>query len=95
MGGDDDADRAIDARELLDGEDVLDVAEAGAAVFVGKDAAHESQLAELPDGFEGKVRGFVPLLHVGGDLAGGKVAHHALELELFLGELKVHASSGD
>ena len=43
VGGDDDADRAIDAGELLNGNYVLDVAVTGTAVFVGKDAAHKAE----------------------------------------------------
>ncbi len=59
--GDDDAHRAIHARELLDDDGVLDVAQAGAAQFLREDGAHVAELAELADDFEREDLRLVPL----------------------------------
>ena len=84
--GDDDADGAIDGGELFDGEHVVDVAEAGAAVFGREDDAEEAHLAELFDDVVGEFGGFVPAEDVGGDFAGGEVANFAAEGFLVFGE---------
>ena len=68
MGGDDDADRAIHAREFLDGGHVFDVAHSGTAVLRREDHAHQAHLAQLFDGGEGEFSGFVPLHDVRSDL---------------------------
>ena len=50
--------------------------------------------AELACAFEridGKVLLFVPLRQVRLDLALGKIAHHLLDLQLFVGKTEVHA----
>ncbi len=52
--GDDEADRAVDARELFDGDDVFDVAEAGAAVFLGEDDAQKPEFGQLGNKLGGK-----------------------------------------
>ena len=77
---DDDADRAVDAREFLDRSGVFDVAEAGAAVFFGKDDAEQAHFGELGHDFGWKVRGFVPLHDVRGDFAFGEFADAAAQL---------------
>ena len=53
MRRDDDAHRAIHAREFLDRGDVLDVAHARAAVLRGKDRAQQAELAQFLDGASG------------------------------------------
>ena len=93
VGGDDDAHRAVHARELFDGQHILDVSVARTAVFVGKNAAHQAQPAELLDDLQGIARGLIPLANVGSDLARGKVAHHGLQLPLLVAEFEVHAAS--
>ncbi len=45
--GDDQADGRIDARELLDDDGVIDVAEPGAAQFLRENRAQEAELARL------------------------------------------------
>ena len=47
--GDDDADGAIDARKLFDGDNVLDVAESRAAVFLRENHAEQAHVGELGD----------------------------------------------
>ena len=73
--GDDEADGAVDARELFDGDDVFDVAEAGAAVFLGEDDAQKPELRQLGNELERETRGLVPLHDVRGDFGLGEIAH--------------------
>ena len=82
VGGDDDADRAIHAREFLDGSDIFDVAHAGAAVLRREDHAHQAHLAQLFDGSQGEFSGFVPLHDVRPDFALGELADTLLQLLL-------------
>ena len=56
MRGDDDSHRAVHARKLFDRHDVLDVAHPRAAVFGGKDRAHQPQFAQFLDGFQRELR---------------------------------------
>ena len=58
--GDDDADGAVDGGEFFDGEHVVDVAEAGAAVLGREDDAEQAHCAELLHDVEGELAGFVP-----------------------------------
>ncbi len=88
----DDADRSVDARELLDGDDVLDVAHARAAEFGGKNGAQQAETAEFLDGLHGKARGFVPLHDVRGDLFFGEFADAAAQVVLLVGKLEIQAS---
>ena len=90
VGGDDDADTAVNAREFVDRDGVLDVAEASAAVFFGEDDAEEAHFGELGHDFGWEFGGFVPLHHVGSDFAFGEFADAAAELSLFVGEGKIH-----
>ena len=84
--GDGDADGAVDGGELFDGEHVIDVAEARAAVLGREDDAEQAHGAELFDDGEGELAGFVPGHDVGGDFARGKVANLAAQMLLILGE---------
>src|SRR5205823_5752063 len=47
--GDADAHRGVDARQLGDDDDVLDIAQARAAVLLREEDAEEAELAGLPD----------------------------------------------
>src|SRR5437868_1119249 len=91
MGSDDNAHRAIDARQLLDGEHVFDVAHAGAAVFGGVNNSHQTELAELFYHRQRELAGFVPLHYIGRDLALSKLTHTATKLVLLIVQLKVQA----
>ena len=91
MRGHDESHGAIDARELLDGDGVFDVAESRAAVRFREDDAQQAEIGQLGNDFEGKVRGFVPLHDVRSDFRLGEIAHGALELVLLVGEGEVHA----
>ena len=76
--GHNDAYGPVHARQFFDGGDILDVAHAGAAVLGGKNGAHQAQLAQLFDSLQRESTGFVPLHHVGRNLALREVAHHFL-----------------
>jgi hypothetical protein len=89
----DQPDRAVDARELLDDRRVLDVAKAGAAAVLRKNHAHQAHFREFRNQLGRKLRGLVPFHDVRGDFRCGKFAHAAPELLLFVGERKVHKSS--
>ena len=82
MGGDDDADRAIDARELLNDDGVFDIAEPGAAVLFGEDGAHVPEFAEFFDDGEGEDLVFIPLKDMGRDFGFRKFADSTAELDL-------------
>ena len=84
--GHDQPHRAIDARQLLDGDDVLDVAQAGAAVLLREDDAQQAQLGELGNQFRRETRGFVPLHDVRSDFRFGEFADGAAKLLLFVGQ---------
>jgi hypothetical protein len=70
----------IDAGEFFNGDYVLHVAKAGAAVFGGKDDAQHAHAAEFLDGLKREVIGFIPLHHVGQDFALGEFTQGFLEL---------------
>ena len=89
---DDDADRAVHARELFDGGDVLDIAHAGAAVLGRKHYAQQAELAQFLDGRQRKFAGLVPLHHVGRDFALGKFAHAFLQLQLLIVQLEIQGA---
>src|SRR5947209_17809392 len=76
--GDRDADRAVNARKLLDDCDVLDVTHPCAAVLFGKDDAHEPLLGEFWLKLHGEVLRLVPLAHVRRDLPSGELANARL-----------------
>ena len=83
---DNDADRAINRGQFLDRENVIDVAEARAAILRREDDAEQAHLAELLHHVERKLAGLVPLHHVGRDLSRGKFANLATKLLLLLGQ---------
>ena len=90
MGRDDDPHRAIHARQLLDDDGVLDVAEPRAAEFLGEDRAHVAELAELADDFEREGLRLVPLHDVGRDLGLGELPNSLAQLNLFRRVLEIH-----
>ncbi len=92
VGGDDEADGGIDAREFLDDDGVIDVAEARAAEVFRKKRAHEAQLAGMFDGFERKDLIFIPLEDVRGDFRFREFAYRLAKLNLFGGEFKFHGA---
>ena len=92
--GDDDAHRAIDARELFNDDGVLDVAQAGAAEFFGEYGAHVAEPAQFADHVEGERLRFVPFHDVGRNFAFGELPHRLSQCDLLRGVLKIHVSSG-
>jgi hypothetical protein len=92
--GDDEADRAIHAGELLDGEHVLDVAETRAAQRLRQDHPQQAHRSQLLHNVVGKVAGLVPARDVGRDLALGEAAHLAPQLLLILGQSEHSSSAG-
>jgi len=69
VGGDDEADGRIDARELFDDDGVIDIAEPGAAEFFRKNGAEKTKPAGMFDGFEREDLFFIPLEDMGKDFA--------------------------
>ena len=90
VGGDDNADRPVDARELLNGDYIFDVAEPRAAVFFGENNAQQAHFAELRHDLAGKTRGLVPFHDVRGDFTLREFADAAAELVLFVGKGEIH-----
>src|ERR1700691_2300200 len=93
MGGDDDADGTIHAREFFDGSYIFDVAHAGATIFGRKNRSQQAELAQFFNGGERKFAGFVPLHNVRKDFALGKFANAFLEVQLFVVQLEVQEAS--
>ena len=88
--GHDDAHRAIHARQFLDDDAVLDVAQPRAAQILGEDGAHVAQLAQLADHFHGEDLVFVPFHDVRRDFRFGEFAHGFAQLDLFGGVFEIH-----
>ena len=86
VGGDGEADGAVDGGEFFDGQRVIDVAEACAAVLRREDDAEQAHCAELLDGGDGELAGLVPRRDVGCDLARGEVADLAAQVFLFFSQ---------
>ncbi len=85
--------RPVHAREFFDRGHIFDVAHAGAAQFVRKDHAHQSEFAEFSERRQREFCGFISLAHVGRDLALRKHTDAFLELQLLVVELEVHDAS--
>ena len=79
--GHDDAHRAIHARELFNDDGVLDVAQPGAAQFLGKNGAHVAELAQFADHFERERLRLVPFHDVRQDFAFGELPNGFAKLE--------------
>ncbi len=84
--GDDDADRAVHARQFLDDDGVFEVAHSRAAILLRENYAEETHFGELGNDFRGECRGFVPFHYVGGDFAFGEFADGAAKVLLLVGE---------
>ena len=74
---DDDADRAVHARKLLNDDGVFDVAHSRAAIFFREDHAEKAHFGELGNYFRRKLGNFVPLHHMGKNFGLGKLANRA------------------
>jgi hypothetical protein len=85
------ADRGIDAGQLVDDEDVLDVAHAGTAVFLGDDDAEEAELSGLGEDLVRELLRLVHLLDDGIDGLGCEVAGRFAHRALLLVEAEVDA----
>ena len=85
MGGDDDGHRTVDAGQFFDGDGVLDVTEAGAAVFLWKNYAEQAEIGQRGNNFLRKVGSFIPLHDVRKDLGFSEFADRAAKLLLFVG----------
>ncbi len=93
VGGDRDADRRVDLRQLGDHQHVFDVAHAGAAVLLREDDPQEAELAGLLDDVGRKALGLVDLVDDRVDLAQGEIAGGFLHGALVFGERKIHWSA--
>ena len=88
MRGHDDADRAIDGRDLLNRRHVIDIAQLRATQLGGHKHAQQPHVTKLLDDSRGKLARLVPLHHVRCDLFRGKRAYFAAQLLLLLGQAK-------
>jgi hypothetical protein len=83
-----DAHRAVDARELLDDSDVVDVGEAGTAVRLRDEDTEHPEVSETRDDVAGEGLCLVPLHDVGRDLGFRELADHLPDGELVVRELE-------
>ncbi len=74
---DNQSDRAVDARQLLDHRHVLDVAKTRAAVLLRKNHAHQTHFREFRNQLGRKLRRFIPFHYMRSDFRFGKFAHAA------------------
>ncbi len=86
-----DADRRVDLRQLGHHEDVLDVAESGAAQLLGEEDAEEAELGGLGHDGARELLRLVELLDVGGDFFFGELARRGADRLLLFGQGKVHS----
>ena len=84
--------RSAHARDLLHRDGVRDRIAAHAAPLLGRENAHEAQLAHPLDGLVGKTSIAVDLGGDGADFALGEVARHLADHPLLVGEIEVHFS---
>jgi hypothetical protein len=92
VGGDADPQRRVDLRQLGDHQDVVDVAEAGAAELLGEQDAEKAELAGLAHHVAGKALRLVDLVDDRLDLAAGEIACRVADGALVLVEGKIHES---
>src|SRR5258708_1581416 len=78
---------------FVNGVSVLDVPEAGTAIFLRKDDAEQAHFGEFGHDFDGKVGDFVPFHDVRKDFAFGEFANAAAQLILFITIREVHGAS--
>ena len=93
MRRDNNAHRAIHARQLFDGDHIFHIAHAGAGVLGGKNCSQQSELAQLFDRSQRKLASLVPLHDVGQDFALGELTNGFLQLLLLVTQLKIQDSS--
>ena len=93
MGRDDEAERAVDSGELLDGDDVLEVAEPRPAILRRHDDAQQAHFREPGDDLGGKAGRLVPLHDVGKHFRFRERADGAAHLLLLFGQRKIHKPS--
>src|ERR1035437_5808297 len=93
MGGDDDADRSIDAREFFNNDGVFDVSQPAAAEFFREDGAHVAEPAEFADDFEREGLRLVPLGDERRNLGFGEFPNRFAQLDLFRGVLEIHGGA--
>ena len=84
--GDREADRSVDGREFLDGKNVINVAETGAAISGRDDDAQQTHAGKFLDHFEGELARFVPGRDVRRDFARGEGANFAAKVLLVFSE---------
>src|SRR5579863_9230372 len=94
MRGDNNSDRTVHSRKLLDRGDVLHVSHAGTTVLRRKDDAHQSHLPQFLDRRERELTRLVPLHHIGLDFALGKLTNALFQLQLLFVQLEIQDSSG-
>src|SRR5262245_1479338 len=88
--GEGQADRAVDARDLFDYRGVFHIPHPRAAVFFGKEHAHQPKLAHLCENLARQTLGLVPLHHMRFDLRFGKFTNRTFDLQLLIGQIKSH-----
>src|SRR6185369_6082570 len=93
MRRDDDANRAVHARQFVDGGHVLDVTHSCAPILGRKHDTHEAHFSEFLNGRHGKLAGFIPLHDVRRNLSLGVFAHALLQLQLLVVQLEIQNSS--
>ena len=80
----------VNLRDLLDGQSVLHVAQALAAIFLFIGQADEAHAAQIFIQAAVILAGLVPLQDLGCDLFLGKVAGHLLDGKLLFVQFKIH-----
>src|SRR5271168_3800681 len=88
MRGERDADRTIHCGELFDREYVVDVSQAGPAIFRRNDHTQQTHCSEFLHHIDWELAGFVPLHHVWCNLPRGKIANLPPEMLLIFGQYK-------
>ena len=90
MRSDNDADAAVDAAELFDGGDILDVAHAGSAELFGKDDSHEAEAGHLAYDVRGELAAFIALFASWQDFLSCERAYSVLQCLLLWRQNELH-----
>jgi hypothetical protein len=85
-----DAERLVDASDLLDRDAQAGEVAAAAAVLLGYGQAEQAELAHLGDRFERELVGFVPFGGVRGELGVGELAHDLAERFVVFAQFERH-----
>ena len=91
MGGDDQAQRAPDAADLLDRDRVRQRVEPGATLVLGIRDAQPAHLAEAADDLDREAAGLLVLVDDRRDLLDHEVADRRAQQRVLGGEVEVHA----